>query len=92
MDESIARLKRAMPPEARAEFGDIEEYLLRRAMSQCGMLDLPAPDGDVERASGECVCEKCKQQYYAHPSDWRLIGYGNVPFATILCDGRRVKL
>ncbi len=24
--------------------------------------------------------------------DYRVIGYGNVPFLNVLCDGRRVKL
>lgn len=88
------RLRLALDPAAREEFGEPEEIILRRAMTQCGMSDYPPVSGDPSgtRASGDCICEKCGQTFYAHPMDWRVIGYGNVPFLNVLCNGERVKL
>jgi hypothetical protein len=83
-----------LDPAARAEFGEIEQMLLARSMAACGMSEYPAVTGDEqgERSYGECVCDRCGEEYFTHPMDWRVIGYGNVPFLNVLCDGRRVKL
>lgn len=40
----------------------------------------------------DCLCERCGQPFAHHPMDWRVIGYGNVPFLNVLCGGERVKL
>lgn len=77
-----------------AEFGTFEQWALDEAMKRCGMTKYPTVKGnpDGERVSGNCVCELCGNEYRLHPLDWRVIGYGNVPFLNVLCDGQRVKL
>ena len=87
-------IEKDLPPEAAQEFGPIERVCLEQSMLLCGMEEYPALVGDPsgERCSGEMICEKCGQEYFVHPMDWRVIGYGNVPFLNVLCDGRRVKL
>jgi len=44
------------------------------------------------RASGDCVCDVCGDQYRHHPHDMKQLGYGDEPFLRVLCNGRRVKL
>lgn len=58
------------------------------------MSHYPPLSGDPsgERCSGDMLCDVCGQEYTVHPMDWRVIGYGDVPFLNVLCDGRRVKL
>lgn len=90
--DAIARLRATMDSATLAEFRQPEQMLLKMAMERCGMEDLPQTNGDMDRASGEMICEKCGQEFFAHPLDWREIGYGNVPFLNILCDGTWVKL
>jgi hypothetical protein len=79
---------------ASREFGPLERMSLAKSMERVGMASYPPVVGDPhgDRASCDCVCDVCHQKYAAHPMDWRVIGYGNVPFLTVLCDGRRVKL
>lgn len=83
-----------LSPAARGEFREIEQATLALAMDRCGLAEYPAVVGrpDGERASGDCVCPQCGQDYFSHPMDWRVIGYGDVPFLNILCNGERVKL
>lgn len=89
--EAIAGILAMTEPQAVTEFDESSRMNLIRHMEIVGMTRIPAVVGDPmgERACGDSVCEKCGQKY---PPDWRVIGYGNVPFLTILCDGRRVKL
>jgi len=49
------------------------------------------PDSFI-RASGDCVCEVCGDQYRHHPHDMKQLGYNDEPFLRVLCNGRRVKL
>lgn len=91
-DGFIETLSLGFDPATRAEFGQIERLLLAKSMDMCGMKTLPDPTGTDYHACGECVCDKCGNTYFAHPLDWRLIGYGNVPVFNILCSGERVKL
>lgn len=94
IDDAIIQLKNSLDPAARREFGDLEQTMLRLAMEQCRLTALPelvGPRGGCY-ASCDMVCEICGEQYASHPMDWRLIGYGDVPFLNVLCDGRRVKL
>ena len=81
-------------PTAVFNFGPMEKVCLIRSMRACNMTEYPPVSGDPdgERVSGQLICEKCGKDYYSHPMDWRVIGYGNVPFLNVLCDGRRVKL
>lgn len=90
----LASLRRSLDAATLAEFTEIDAITLVRAMDKCGMDGYPQRIGrfDGERASGEQICEVCGQDYYSHPLDWRIIGYGNVPFLNILCTGERVKL
>lgn len=39
-----------------------------------------------ERVSGLCICERCGQEYFAHPRCDPFLDL------TVLCDGRYVKL
>jgi hypothetical protein len=79
---------------AGGQFGEFERLILKRAMAACGMVEYPAVSGDPngERTAADMVCGVCGRQYAAHPMDWRVIGYGDVPFLNVLCDGQRVKL
>jgi len=90
----VEHLAALMEPAVWQKFTEVEKLNLIRHMERVGMVRLPAVCGDPngERASGEAVCSECGHPYGVHPPDWRLIGYGNVPFLTVLCDGRRVKL
>ena len=89
----IESLIATMDRQARTEFGEIEQEMLLRSMRACGMESYPPLVGSPagEHACGDCLCD-CGREYFAHPMDWRMIGYGNVPFLNVLCDGRRVKL
>ena len=93
-ESMLSGIKASLPFAARDEFRAVEQMCLVRSMLACGLKEYPPVTGepDGERCSGDMVCEKCGQIYYAHPPDWRVIGYGNVPFLNVLCDGRRVKL
>lgn len=93
-DEFLSRLAQSLDSKALREFGEIEQLLLRRAMETVGMASYPNVAGreSGEIAEGCCLCPVCGHQFFEHPMDWRLIGYGNVPFLNVLCDGRRVKL
>lgn len=55
---------------------------------------------DVQRASGDCVCDVCHKKYYNHPYDtryplpesmWVVEGRPEY-YLRKLCDGRTVKL
>jgi hypothetical protein len=93
-DDYIRGLAARLDPAAQAEFGEIERLILKRSMIACGMEEYPPVRGDSTgaRASGDMVCKICLQTYAAHPMDWRVIGYGDVPFLNVLCNGSRVKL
>jgi len=45
----------------------------------------------IGRASGDCVCEVCKQPYHRHPL-FQLAGYDGKPYLTQLCSGEVCKL
>lgn len=94
IDSFICAVAGSLDSAARAQFGKIEEITLRRAMDACGMKGYPIVTGDPDgmRTSGDMVCDRCGREYGAHPMDWRVIGYGDVPFLNVLCDGTRVKL
>ena len=94
IESFIASLFVSLDTKARSEFSDIEQFTLKRAMEACGMSRYPPLSGDPcgERCSGDMLCDLCGREYAAHPMDWRVIGYGDVPFLNVLCDGRRVKL
>lgn len=85
-------LARRLDVKALNAFGIIERICLMRSMERCGLTKLPDPTSDCDRCSGDAICEVCNQPFSHHPMDWRVIGYGEVPFLNILCDGRRVKL
>lgn len=90
----VKEFAKTLDPSVRSEFREIEQKFLRRMMEACGMERYPEVTGDPNgfRCSGEMICTVCSQTYCRHPMDWRVIGYGNVPFLNVLCDGRRVKL
>lgn len=90
----IEKVKGLLDPAAREQFRELEQWMLDRALRECGLEEYPAVSGDPsgERASDDMLCQVCGKDYLTHPMDWRLIGYGDVPFLNILCDGRRVKL
>lgn len=90
----IDRVASQLDAAAIREFRPMEQWALRKSMEVVGMVEYPPLVGDPqgERTSGDMICQACGKEYNVHPSDWRLIGYGNVPFLTVLCDGRRVKL
>lgn len=93
--EVFARqLRTRLPIAARDEYREIEEQMLVMAMEACGMTEYPYVVGSPvgERADQSMICEICGKRYGAHPMDWRVIGYGDVPYLNILCDGHRVKL
>lgn len=94
METFLANLRATMDEATRSEFGDIEELMLLRSMERVGMREYPEVAGDPcgFRACGDVLCDTCGHSYADHPMDWRMIGYGNVPFLNILCGGRRVKL
>lgn len=92
--EFVEELRLSLPMSALREYGPVEREILARQMDSVEMTHYPDLVGDPngERADGSMECEVCGKLYFDHPSDWRVIGYGNVPFLTVLCDGRRVKL
>lgn len=94
IEETIEQIVSSLDAATLAEFRNPERWNLREQMKRCGMTEYPAVSGDPNgfRCSGEMICEKCGQDYYTHPIDWRVIEYGNVPFLNVLCDGQRVKL
>jgi len=94
IDEFLYCLAASLDPAGHSEFGEAERMILKHAMAGCNMREYPALRGDRqgEIAAGDMICEFCGLEYFAHPLDWRVIGYGNVPFLNVLCDGRRVKL
>lgn len=94
IDEFIEGVANGLDPAAHAEFGELERITLRRQMEAVGMRVYPLVSGDPtgERCDGHMICDRCGQSYYDHPPDWRVIGYDDVPFLQVLCDGRRVKL
>lgn len=92
ISSAIATLESTFSDSVRQNFGEFERVALYRAMARCRMHSIPDAIGDIDRASGCCVCEICEMPYYDHPMDWRVVGYGDVPFLNILCSGFRVKL
>lgn len=44
------------------------------------------PNEKLIRASGNCICEICNEDYYSHPHD------SEFEFLNIRCDGQRLKL
>lgn len=92
--EFIDRLRRSLTLDVRDEFREPERMILVMAMRRVGMNRYPAvsgnPSGEIEETG--CLCSVCQNPNIEHPMDWRIIGYGNVPFLNVLCDGRRVKL
>ena len=53
-----------------------------QARNMASMIDWPFED-KMERASGQCVCEKCGLEYFDHPEENGLV---------LTCDGRLWKL
>jgi len=91
---NLDELAASLDPQARDRFGKVERIILGRSMERCGMEQYPPVAGDPNgiRVDGSMLCPRCGLAYFAHPLDWRVIGYGDVPFLTVLCDGQRVKL
>lgn len=93
-EEFLRDIEAGLDSQAKEEFRGVEKLALVRSMMLCEMEEYPPvkgnPDGD--RCSGQLICSQCGLTYYAHPLDWRVIGYGGRPFLNIICDGRRVKL
>lgn len=90
----LATVRSQLDTQARLEFREPEQRILIAMMRRVGMREYPPLLGDAagERAGGDCECGVCGECFQIHPFDWRVIGYGNVPFLNVLCDGRRVKL
>ena len=44
------------------------------------------------RASGECLCPKCGQEYYSHPYVENCLDMNGYPYMHVTCDGLIVKL
>lgn len=86
------RTKHGIPVDA--NFSHVDKTCLEMSLKRCGLASYPAVSGDPsgDRCSGEMVCTTCGMNYYQHPEDWRLLGYGDRPFLNIICDGQRVKL
>ena len=94
LDFVIQSLLRGMNSIEREQFREPDQRSLKEAMRFCGMTALPnsaAPE-EFQLGHSESECSVCGKLYCQHPFDWRVIGYGNVPFLNVLCDGRRVKL
>lgn len=90
IDDVMSRLD----PDGFASFDGHAQRCLADAMHRCGMTQYPpVPERDVfVRGNGDSSCPICSHKYRAHPLDWRMLGYGDVPFLRVLCDGRRIKL
>lgn len=90
----IEKVASILDHDSAANFRTLERHSLVRAFEKCDMEVYPAVTGDPngERASQNCICETCGNLHGDHPMDWRIIGYGDLPFLNVLCDGRRVKL
>lgn len=90
----VDELANQLEPSARWEFTTFRRGCLRAAMKAVGMDEYPPPpEGHgYQLADHACLCKTCGKSYAEHPMDWRVIGFGNVPFLNVLCDGQRVKL
>lgn len=90
----VDALRNSLDAQAKREFGPIERATLRHALRLCGLSKYPESGGpqDYEEGYADSICSGCGRSFGEHPSDWRVIGYGGVPFLNVLCDGRRVKL
>lgn len=90
----LEELAGSLDPATLAKFGDVERLMLKCHFERVRMSEYPPVTGnpDGERDCGDNICDVCGEPYIVHPPDWRVIGYGNVPFLSVLCDGRRVKL
>lgn len=88
----VQELIKSLESQDCTEFGDFEQHAIKQSMKLCGMAVLPEPKHDIDRVSGDCICSICGNDFYSHPMDWRVLGYGNVPFLNIICDGTRAKL
>jgi hypothetical protein len=74
-------------------FTAFEAIALRYAFRRCRLAGWPpAIEAEVDRASGDCVCETCGRPFRDHPADWRALGYDGRPSDVVLCSGRRVHL
>lgn len=50
-------------------------------------------DANIIRASGDCICQRCRKTYLEHTMDQTILSsIDKQPFLHILCDGTRVKL
>ena len=51
-------------------------------------------DINMQRVSGDIVCNVCGKMYYQHPQDWRTAHKSNdyFPWLVVLCDGVLGKL
>jgi hypothetical protein len=62
----------------------------RRQVATSRVRDLVVLDGvghlDLDRRSGDCVCDVCGRIYHKHPR------HRSATFMTVLCDGSLVKL
>lgn len=90
----ISKLAKSLDAAAREHFTPFDRRSLEMSMFVCGMTEYPPLVGpeEGEYASLQMLCAKCGHTYLHHPLDYRLIGHGDRPFLTVLCDGRRVKL
>lgn len=90
---AVEAVEASLDEAACAQFGWIEKYCLAKCWEQCGLKAYPDHNGnDMDRCSGDMLCSICGKEYRLHPMDWRVIGYGDVPFLNVICDGTRVKL
>lgn len=94
VDEFVDELEDRLELGKLDEYGPLESVSLRRSLSRCGLSGYPPLSGpeDGYRCSGKMICGACGNDYYSHPMDWRVIGYGGRPFLNVICSGERVKL
>lgn len=43
-------------------------------------------------ATAHDLCDKCSKKYINHPLDMTILGYDDLPFLHVGCDGQRLKL